>query len=113
MTQDPEVLQEAIGSAERVLAGGEPTASLPADHLRVLVDAARSWPFGAADVSWLEHRIGELEQKIGTCAVGATMRAAFQEEIAHWRSLRDRIAGRVYATVPVEGPPNPPLHLPR
>jgi hypothetical protein len=95
MTQQSEALQEAIGSAERALAGAEWAASLPADHLRILVDAARRWPFGTADVSWLEHRIRELEQKIEACAVGAPMRAAFQEEIARWRDLRDRIAGRL------------------
>lgn len=92
---EPEALEKAIESAESALAGAEHTARIPAHHLRALVDAARRWPFDAADVSWLEHRIRELEQKIGACAVGAPMRDAFQEEITFWKHLRDRIARRI------------------
>ena len=58
------------------------------------MDAVRAWPFGAEDLSWIEHRIRDLEQKTEACVVRAPMRAAFQAEINHWRDLRDRIVAR-------------------
>jgi hypothetical protein len=44
------------------------------------------------------QRIAELERKTQACAVGAPMRAAFEEEIEYWRGLRGRIAPRIPPT---------------
>jgi hypothetical protein len=51
--------------------------------------------FTDEDLRRIDQRIAELERKTEACAVGAPMRAAFQEEIEYWRGLRGRIAPRI------------------
>lgn len=97
MREPSDTLAEAVESAERALAGAEQTASLRAHHLRALLEAVRDWPFNDEDLGWIDHRIRELEQKTEACAVGAPMRAAFEEEIAYWKDLRGRTARRIPA----------------
>jgi hypothetical protein len=54
--------------------------------------------FTDEDLRRIDQRIAELERKTQASAVGAPMRAAFEEEIEYRRGLRGRIAPRVPPT---------------